>query len=71
MSSRYNHKIVEKKWKDTWSTNKVIQTKNNYDKGVYNGDIGYVKKIDLIDKLLWVDFDNKLVKISSSSGSNS
>ena len=27
MSSRYNHKIVEKKWQDTWSTNKVFLSK--------------------------------------------
>ena len=41
---------------------KVIQTRNNYDKGIYNGDIGYIKKVDTIDKLLWVDYDNKLVE---------
>jgi exodeoxyribonuclease V alpha subunit len=46
---------------------KVIQTRNNYDKGVYNGDIGYIKKIDPIDKLLWVDFDNKLVEYEFSN----
>ena len=26
MSSRYNHKVVEKKWQDIWSRNKVFQT---------------------------------------------
>ena len=26
MSSRYNHKLVEKKWQDIWSKNKVFQT---------------------------------------------
>ena len=26
MSSRYNHKEVEKKWQDIWSQNKVFQT---------------------------------------------
>ncbi len=26
MSSRYNHKLVEKKWQDTWSKNKVFKT---------------------------------------------
>ncbi len=26
MSSRYNHKLVEKKWQDVWSQNKVFQT---------------------------------------------
>ena len=27
MSSRYNHKVVEKKWQDIWSDKKVFQTK--------------------------------------------
>ena len=27
MSSRYNHKVVEKKWQDVWSDKKVFQTK--------------------------------------------
>ena len=26
MSSRYNHKVVEKKWQDIWSQNKIFQT---------------------------------------------
>ncbi len=26
MSSRYNHKVVEKKWQDIWSKNKIFQT---------------------------------------------
>lgn len=41
---------------------KVLQTRNNYDKGVYNGDIGFVKKILTVDKLLQVDFDGTMVE---------
>lgn len=40
---------------------KVIQTRNNYDKGIYNGDIGYVKKVSEVDKELLVEFDGKTV----------
>jgi exodeoxyribonuclease V alpha subunit len=36
---------------------KVMQTRNNYDKGVFNGDIGYIQKISEVDKLLYVLFD--------------
>ena len=32
MSSRYNHKLVEKKWQDIWSENKVFQTLRNESK---------------------------------------
>ena len=40
---------------------KVIQLKNNYDKDIYNGDIGFIKKIDLEMKEIYVDFDGKYV----------
>ena len=32
MSSRYNHKVVEKKWQDIWSRNKVFQTSRDKSK---------------------------------------
>ena len=35
---------------------KVIQTKNNYDKGVFNGDSGIITEIDTENKTLVVDF---------------
>jgi len=38
---------------------KVMQTQNNYDKDVYNGDIGFIQAIDLIDQTLTVDFDGR------------
>ena len=40
---------------------KVMQTQNNYDKDVYNGDIGFVRSIDLIEQSLSVDFDGRSV----------
>lgn len=36
---------------------KVLQTVNNYDKDVFNGDVGRVKSIDLEDQELAVDYD--------------
>lgn len=36
---------------------KVMQLKNNYDKGVFNGDIGIVSAIDTEARELTVDFD--------------
>ena len=32
MSSRYNHKVVEKKWQDIWSQNKIFQTSRDKNK---------------------------------------
>ena len=38
---------------------KVIQTQNNYDKDVYNGDIGWVQRIDPVDLTLTIEFDGR------------
>ncbi len=40
---------------------KVMQVRNNYDKNVYNGDIGIIAKVDLEDKIITVNFDGALV----------
>src|SRR5690606_2855505 len=37
---------------------KVMQTENNYDKEVYNGDIGFIKKIDEVEQEVVISFDN-------------
>jgi len=40
---------------------KVLQTVNNYDKEVFNGDIGRIRKISLDDQELTVDYDGQAV----------
>ena len=40
---------------------KLMQTQNNYDKEVYNGDIGYLFGIDPIEHSLTVDFEGRAV----------
>jgi exodeoxyribonuclease V alpha subunit len=40
---------------------KVMQLKNNYDKEVFNGDVGFVEAIDLVDQEIVVRFDDKEV----------
>ncbi|MFH0810401.1 MAG: ATP-dependent RecD-like DNA helicase [Pseudomonadota bacterium] len=41
---------------------KVIQTVNNYDKEVFNGDIGQITAIDQEEGLLRIDFDGRPVE---------
>ena len=41
---------------------KVMQIENNYDREVYNGDIGFVERIDREDDELVVDFDARMVR---------
>lgn len=40
---------------------KVMQVKNNYDKGVFNGDIGLLSDISSIDHMLTVTFEGRKV----------
>ena len=40
---------------------RVMQIRNNYDKDVFNGDIGVVNSIDQEDRSLTVDFDSHIV----------
>jgi exodeoxyribonuclease V alpha subunit len=41
---------------------KVLQTVNNYEKDVYNGDIGRVTQIDLEEGQVAIDFDGRSVR---------
>ncbi len=40
---------------------KIMQIKNNYDKNVFNGDIGSITKIDIEERILVLNFDGNLV----------
>lgn len=41
---------------------KVMQIRNNYDKNVFNGDIGYITAVDTNERTLSVTFDNRFVE---------
>lgn len=59
LSLTYN--AVEYKLKD-----KVMQIKNNYDKDIFNGDMGIISSINKTANFLEVDFDSKIVKYNIS-----
>ena len=40
---------------------KMMQMTNNYDKDVFNGDIGWISRIDEEDREVVIDFDGRLV----------
>jgi exodeoxyribonuclease V alpha subunit len=44
---------------------KVMQTENDYDKDVYNGDLGIVSRIEMADGAVTVDFDGRAVEYAS------
>ena len=41
---------------------RVIQTENNYDRDVFNGDLGIVENINRIEQTMTVDFDSRPVE---------
>src|SRR5437773_12262742 len=41
---------------------KVIQTENDYNKDVFNGDVGIVERIDPVEHEVTIRFDNRAVK---------
>ena len=38
---------------------KVIQTRNNYDKDVFNGDMGIIESVDTLNGTVNIDFEGK------------
>jgi exodeoxyribonuclease V alpha subunit len=41
---------------------RVMQTRNDYDRGVFNGDVGLVERVDPVARELSVRFDERLVQ---------
>src|SRR5664280_1752863 len=60
-----NHSSVERFGYRFSAGDKVMQTLNNYDRDVYNGDIGYVTTIDDESQELVVSFEGRTVKYLS------
>jgi exodeoxyribonuclease V alpha subunit len=40
---------------------KVMQTKNDYEKGVFNGDIGMIEEISSVDNLMLIEFEGRKI----------
>jgi exodeoxyribonuclease V alpha subunit len=45
---------------------KVLQTRNNYDKEVFNGDVGRIQAIDLTEQIITVKFEDRSVNYDFS-----
>jgi len=58
---RQNEAWVEKFGWQFRIKDKVIQTENNYDKEVFNGDIGQIVKIDPVEQEVVIRFDAREV----------
>ncbi|MFI4938233.1 MAG: ATP-dependent RecD-like DNA helicase [Candidatus Berkiellales bacterium] len=60
------HEVINKYGNIYGIGDKVIQIINNYDKEVFNGDIGTIAKLDFEENLLWINFDDRLVEYDFS-----
>ncbi len=58
---RADEPVVEKFGWQFRPRDKVIQTENDYDKDVFNGDIGQILKIDHVEKEVIIRFDQREV----------
>jgi exodeoxyribonuclease V alpha subunit len=58
---RADEPYVEKFGQTYRVRDKVIQTENNYDKEVFNGDIGQITRIDPVERELAVNYDGREV----------
>lgn len=45
---------------------KVMQIKNNYDKEVFNGDIGIIESVDMQDRTLLINFDGRRIEYDAT-----
>lgn len=45
---------------------RVMQIRNNYDKNVFNGDLGYIEDVDMQEHTLIANFDDILVEYETS-----
>ena len=43
-----------------------MQVRNNYDKEIFNGDIGYIEKIDMMERKLTIRFDEREAEYDAS-----
>lgn len=59
---------LKTKEKTYYVGDKVLQLQNNPEKGIMNGDIGYI--IDIFDDTLGIDFNGKIVRITRADLEN-
>lgn len=64
LQAELNHDQAQKITRFGWTFalgDKVIQNVNNYDKEIYNGDIGLITQIDLVENTVTIIFDQRRV----------
>ena len=61
-----NVREIKRKFATFREGDRVIQLKNNYDKEVFNGDLGWIMEADPDEQELYIEFDGNFVHFESS-----
>ena len=61
---RQSESVIEKFGWQFRPRDKVIQTQNNYDKEIFNGDLGFIERVDLEESELIVRYETRCVVYS-------
>ncbi len=60
-NSHFIYEQGEQKYKPS---DKVMQLRNNYDKNVFNGDLGFIAGVDDEKKAMFISFEGRIVEYS-------
>lgn len=52
-------RVIERFGREYREGDRVLQTRNDYEKGVFNGELGVITSVDVQAKRLWVAFDGR------------
>jgi exodeoxyribonuclease V alpha subunit len=63
--SIYTHGGGQVAWMGMRLGDKVIQMRNNYEKNIFNGDMGFIEEIRQSDRSLTVNFDGEVVELNT------
>ncbi|MDR2377184.1 MAG: ATP-dependent RecD-like DNA helicase [Puniceicoccales bacterium] len=64
--SLYAREGTQVPWMHLRLGDKVIQTRNNYEKGIFNGDLGFIRELRASERKVVVDFDGQDVELGAA-----
>jgi exodeoxyribonuclease V alpha subunit len=66
LQKTFTHNASKTSWNNFRIGDKVIQLRNNYDKNIFNGDLGRIVSIDVTEGVMCVDFNGDAVELKRS-----
>ncbi|MDR2735747.1 MAG: ATP-dependent RecD-like DNA helicase [Puniceicoccales bacterium] len=66
LQETFSHAASKTSWNNFRLGDKVIQLRNNYDKNIFNGDLGRIISMDSLEGLMTVNFNGENVELKRS-----